>query len=433
MMNDSPKSLRPFFTIWIGQAFSLLGSNLVQFALVWWLTESTGSATVLATATLVAILPGVIIGPVAGTLVDRWKRRWVMVVADAVIALTTLWAVFMAWSGQLQPWHVYVIMFIRATAGSFHWPAMQASTTLMVPEQLLSRVAGLNQTLYGLMQIAAPPLGALMLAISSLPAILLVDVVTAVIAIVPLLFIDVPEPIKQNTDTRVARPSVLQDLRAGLRYVIHWPGLLLLMVIATTINFLVTPAFSLMPILVVKVFNGGAWQLGGLESAFGIGMVLGGVTLSAWGGFRRRILTSLVGLIGMGAGITVLGLVPPEAFRVALVAIFVAGFMNPIVNGPVMAVMQATVEPEMQGRVFTLLQSAASAMSPLSLAVAGPMADTLGVQVWYVVGGLACVLIGIGGYFVPALMHLEDNHRTKSPAPNDSELASVVVDSNLGE
>ena len=432
-MNDSPKSLRPFVTIWIGQAFSLLGSNLVQFALVWWLTVSTGSATVLATATMVAILPGVIIGPFAGALVDRWKRRWVMVVADAVIALTTLWAVFMASSGQLQPWHVYVIMFIRATAGSFHWPAMQASTTLMVPERLLSRVAGLNQTLYGLMQIAAPPLGALLLAISSLPAILLIDVVTAAMAIVPLLFIDVPQPIKQDIDTSAVRPSVLYDVRAGLRYVMHWPGLLLLMVIATTINFLVTPAFSLMPILVVKVFNGGAWQLGGIESAFGIGMVLGGVTLSAWGGFRRRILTSLVGLIGMGIGITILGLVPPEAFGMALVAIFVAGFMNPMVNGPVMAVMQATVEPEMQGRVFTLLQSAASAMSPLSLAVAGPVADAFGVQVWYVAGGLACILIGIGSYFVPALMHLEDNHRPKNPAPNDGELASVVVDSNLGQ
>ena len=166
-MNDSPKSLRAFFTIWTGQAFSLLGSNLVQFALVWWLTSSTGSATVLATATMVAILPGIVIGPFAGTLVDRWSRRWVMVVADGVIALTTLWAALLAWNGLLQPWHVYVIMFIRATAGGFHWPAMQASTSLMVPERLLSRVAGLNQTLYGLMQIAAPALGALLLSVSA--------------------------------------------------------------------------------------------------------------------------------------------------------------------------------------------------------------------------------------------------------------------------
>ena len=418
-MSDSPKSLRPFFTIWTGQAFSLLGSSLVQFALVWWLTKTTGSATVLATATMVAILPGIVIGPIAGTLVDRWKRRWVMVVADGVIALTTAWAVFLTWNGLLQPWHVYVIMFVRATAGGFHWPAMQASTSLMVPERLLSRVAGLNQTLYGLMQIAAPPLGALLLSVSSLPVILMIDVVTAAMAIVPLLFIDVPQPSRQEIEPGAGKPSVLQDLRAGLRYVIRWPGLLLLMIIATAINFLISPAFSLMPILVVKTFQGGAWQLGGLQSAFGIGMLVGGLILSAWGGFRRRIVTSLVGLIGMGAGITVMGLVPPQAFGLAVAAIFVAGLMNPIVNGPVMAVMQATVEPEMQGRVFTLLQSAASAMSPLSLAIAGPVADAFGVQVWYVAGGLACLAIGIAGFFVPMLVHLEDG-RQNNPSSGET-------------
>lgn len=428
-MNDSPKSLRAFFTIWTGQAFSLLGSHLVQFALVWWLTESTGSATVLAMATMVAILPGVVIGPVAGALVDRWKRRWVMVVADGVIALTTLWATLLAWNGLLQPWHVYVIMFIRATAGGFHWPAMQASTSLMVPERLLSRVAGLNQTLYGLMQIAAPALGALLLSVSALPVILMIDVITAAMAITPLLFIDVPQPPRQQqVEAAVAKPSVVADLISGVRYVIKWPGLLMLMAMAMIINFVVNPAFSLMPILVIRNFNGGVGHLGALESALGIGMVLGGLVLSAWGGFQRRLLTSLVGLIGMGFGVLVMGLTPPTAFVGAVGAIFLVGFMNPIVNGPVFAVMQATVAPEMQGRVFTLLQSAASAMSPLSLAVAGPVADTIGVQAWYIVGGLVCVLMGIGGFFVPALVHMEDNHQTNLPA-SDTPLVPVGIDS----
>ena len=262
-MNDLPKSLRPFFTIWTGQAFSLLGSHLVQFALVWWLTESTGSATVLAMATMVAILPGVVIGPLAGALVDRWKRRWVMVVADGVIALTTLWAALLAWNGLLQPWHVYVIMFVRATAGGFHWPAMQASTSLMVPERLLSRVAGLNQTLYGLMQIAAPALGALLLSVSALPVILMIDVVTAAMAITPLLFIDVPQPPRQQQDLGVvAKPSVVADLISGVRYVLKWPGLLMLMAMAMIINFVVNPAFSLMPILVITQLQRRRWTSG---------------------------------------------------------------------------------------------------------------------------------------------------------------------------
>jgi DHA3 family macrolide efflux protein-like MFS transporter len=411
-MQDNNRWQRPFFLIWGGQAFSLLGSSLVQFALVWWLTQQTGSATVLATATLVAVLPGIVIGPFAGALVDRWPRRWVMVVADTVIALTTVWAVFLAWSGSLQPWHVYVVMFIRATGGAFHWPAMQASTSLMVPGQHLARVAGMNQTLYGMMNIMAPPLGALLLSLLALPWVLLIDIGTALLAILPLLFIPVPQPPAKPAAAGAApRPSVLADLRTGLRYVWAWPGLLMLMLIATGINFVLTPAFSLMPLLVVDHFQGGPWHLGGLESAFGVGVVLGGILLSAWGGFQRRIYTSLLGLIGMGLGVTLIGLTPAALFPLALAAMFLAGFTQPLVNGPVMAIMQAQVAPEMQGRVFTLLNAAASAMTPLSLAVAGPVADAVGITPWYVVGGLVCLLMAGVGLLLPPVMHIEDERQ----------------------
>jgi DHA3 family macrolide efflux protein-like MFS transporter len=411
-MQDNPRWQRPFFLIWGGQAFSLLGSSLVQFALVWWLTQETGSATVLATATLVAVLPGIIIGPFAGALVDRWSRRWVMVGADAIIALTTAWAVWLAWNGALQPWHVYVIMFIRATGGAFHWPAMQASTSLMVPPQHLSRVAGMNQTLYGLMNIMAPPLGALLLSLLALPSVLVIDIATALMAIMPLLVITVPQPpAKPAPADGAARPSVLADLRSGLRYVWAWPGLLMLMLLATVINFVLTPAFSLMPLLVVDHFQGGPWHLGGLESAFGVGVVLGGILLSAWGGFRRRIYTSLLGLIGMGLGVMLIGLTPAAAFGLAIAAMFLAGFTQPLVNGPVMAIMQAQVAPEMQGRVFTLLHAAGSAMTPLSLAVAGPVADAVGVSPWYVFGGLGCLLMAGVGLLLPPVRHIEDKRQ----------------------
>jgi DHA3 family macrolide efflux protein-like MFS transporter len=155
----------PFFTIWAGQAFSLVGSQVVQFALVWWLTQLTGSATVLATASLVALLPEIVLSPIAGAYVDRWNRRIVMIVADGLIALASLWLAYLFWIGATQVWHVYVILAIRAVGGSFHWPAMQASTSLMVPKEQLTRVAGLNQTLKGVLNIACPPLGALLLAI----------------------------------------------------------------------------------------------------------------------------------------------------------------------------------------------------------------------------------------------------------------------------
>jgi DHA3 family macrolide efflux protein-like MFS transporter len=399
----------PFFTIWTGQAFSLIGSRLVQFALVWWLTETTGSATVLATATLVAILPGVVLGPFAGALVDRWNRRRVMIVADAFVALATAWLAYLFWTGSMSVWHVYVAMLARSVGGAFHWPAMQASTSLMVPKKHLSRVAGLNQTMQGALNIVAPPLGAILLSLLPLHAIMGIDLGTAAVAIVSLLLVAIPQPERTAAADAGHKVSVWDDFRAGLRYVWGWPGLMAILVMAMIINFVVNPAFSLMPLLVTEHFGGGALQLGWLQSGWGIGMLLGGLILSVWGGFRRRVYTSLVGLVLEGAAILVIGLAPGHGFSLALGAIFVAGFMNPLINGPLLAILQATVEPEMQGRVFTLVSSLSSAMMPLSLAVAGPVADLIGVRQWYVIGGAIFALSGAVSFFVPVIVNIEKN------------------------
>jgi len=420
----------PFFTIWTGQLFSLIGSHLAQFALVWWLTQTTGSATVLATATLVAILPGVVLGPFAGALVDRWNRRKVMIVADGFVALVSAWLAYLFWTGSMSVWHVYVAMLARALGGAFHWPSMQASTSLMVPKEHLSRVAGLNQTVQGAMNVVAPPLGAILLSLSPLHGIMGIDVVTAVIAISPLFFVTIPQPRKKVAGAAAeSNPSLWQDMGAGLRYVWEWPGLMTILVMAMIINFVINPAFSLMPLLVTEHFKGGALQLGWLESGWGIGMVLGGLLLSVWGGFRHRVYTSLAGLVLGGIGIMGVGLATEREFWLALVAIFVAGFMNPLINGPFFAILQARVAPEMQGRVFTLAGSLSSAMMPLSLVVAGPVADAVGIRMWYVVGGATFALIGAGAFLVPTIVNIEQNHngQTIEDATLLSTMAEVAV------
>jgi len=424
----------PFFTIWTGQQLSLIGSRAAQFALVWWLTKLSGSATVLATSTLMAILPGVVLGPLAGTLVDRWNRRKVMLVADTFVALVSAWLAYLFWTDAMSVWHVYVAMLAGSLGGAFHWPAMQASTSLMVPEKHLSRVAGLNQTMQGALNIVGPPLGAILLGILPLHGVMGVDVVTALFAISPLFFVTIPQPKKaEPTESETAgRPSFWADLRAGFRYVWEWPGLRAVMALAMVINFVVTPAFSLMPLLVTGHFKGDALQLGWLESGWGIGMLLGGLTLSVWGGFRRRVYTSLSGLVLSGMSITVIGLAPEQRFWLAVVANFVAGFMNPLVNGPFFAILQAMVAPEMQGRVFTLAGSLSQAMVPLSLAVAGPVADVVGVRLWYVVGGAIFALLGVGSFFVPVIVDLEKNHNGHAKvgglSPATRSEAAIVTD-----
>ena len=216
-------------------------------------------------------------------------------------------------------------MFIRSLAGGFHWPAMQASTSLMVPKEHLSRIQGLNQMLTGGMSIIAAPLGALLLEVLPMQGVLAIDIGTALLAVVPLLFISIPQPERSmGQQLNDAKPSVWQDFRAGLKYVWGWPGLMMILVMAALINLLVTPAFSLLPILVTKQFGGQAMQLAYVESAWGIGMFLGGLILSAWGGFRRRVITSMVGLILMGIGLAGVGLTPSWAFGLAVGFVFFA-------------------------------------------------------------------------------------------------------------
>lgn len=410
LSTSSSRPLRPFFVLWTGQAISLLGSRLVQFALIWRLTQETGSATVLAIASLVGMLPQVVLGPFVGVLVDRWNRRWTMFVADTAVALATIVLVALFWTGTVEIWHVYVILFVRALGGAFHWPAMTASTALMVPEDKLTRIQGLNQTLQGAMTIVAAPLGALLLSLLPIEGVLAIDVVTALAAIVPLLFIAVPQPETAVDEDGVATavPTFWADLRAGLRYMAGWPGLIILMTQAMLINLLLTPAFTLLPLLVTEHFEGGVWLLGAVESAFGVGLVLGGLLLSAWGGFERRIYTTLMGLIGLGIGVLIVGLAPPALIWLAVVGMFGIGLMSSITNGPILAIMQTAVVPSMQGRVFTLLGSLSGLMSPLGLVIAGPVADAVGVRSWYLVGGVLTLSMALISFFIPALIHIED-------------------------
>ncbi|MCP5097793.1 MAG: MFS transporter [Chloroflexi bacterium] len=401
------KSMKPFMIVWAGQAVSLFGSAIVQFALIWWLTLETGSATILATASLVGLVPQVVLGPFVGVLVDRWPRRLTMIVSDGLIMVATLGLAYLFWTDVIQVWHVFVLLFVRALGGAFHRPSFQASTVLMVPKSQLTRIQGFNQILEGSLGIVSAPLGAILLGVMSMQGILAIDVVTAVFAIVPLFFILIPQPEKQQP-VGGQKTSYWEELRAGFRYVWSWKGILLLMMLAMLVNLVLTPLGALLPLLVTDHFGGDAVLLSISHSLFGIGIIVGGITLSAWGGFKRRIITTIVGLIGLGFGFFVMGLAPSSGFWIGAVAAFFAGSMIAMVNGPVRAIFQAVIAPEMQGRVLTLLGSAGSAMSPLGLIIAGPAADLFGIRYLYIFAGAVVMLTGVAGFFIPALLRVED-------------------------
>ena len=403
-----------FFTIWSGQAFSLLGSQLVSFALIWYLTVTTGSATVLAIGSLVGILPSVLLGPFVGPLIDRWDRRRTMIVSDLIIALATVGLALLFAFVDVQLWHIYGLLFIRAIAGGFHGPSMTASTSLMVPVEHLARVQGVNQMLNGGLNIVAAPLGAILYEAIDIQWILAMDVVTAIFAILPLLFFDIPQPDRTQSEALTGKAaSYLDDLKAGFRYVWSWKGLFILSLMAALLNFLLAPTGSLNPLLVKDHFNGTVLQLGTFNSLFGIGVILGGLLLGVWGGFKRKIVTSMMGILLLGIGILTQGFLPGDMFTLALVSAGLVGFSLPIANGSIGAIMQGSVAPDMQGRVFTLLSSFASAMAPIGLAIAGPVSDVIGIQTWFRIAGMVCIGMALFGYLVPAVVNIETNNPNK--------------------
>jgi DHA3 family macrolide efflux protein-like MFS transporter len=286
---------------------------------------------------------------------------------------------------------------------------MQASTTLMVPEDHLVRVSGLNESVRGLGSIAAPPLGAVLIAILPMQWVLSVDLFTAAIAILTLVLVTIPEVRRAEGRTT----SVRADLREAFIYLASWKGAVWLMVIFMFINFLINPAFALLPLLTLKHFGLGAIEYAAMESMAGLGMIVGGLVLGVWGGAHRKIVTCMAatGICGLGVGL--IGVLPPEGYLLAVASCLLVGVTLSIINGSIVAIMQKGIRADMQGRALALLNSGLAAMSPSGLLLAGPISDTIGIQVWFIIGGVAMVFTALVSIFIPAIMRMEDREVEK--------------------
>jgi DHA3 family macrolide efflux protein-like MFS transporter len=351
-----------------------------------------------------AVLPQVLIGPFAGAIVDRWSRRIVMMVSDSLVALSVLILAYLYMGGVVQVWQIYLIMFFRSTMDAFQWPAMQASTSMMVSREHLPRVAGLRQSLQGIVNILSPPLGALLLEMLPIYFVLGIDVFTALIAVGPLFFIHIPQPVRSSASTR----NVLTDMKEGFVFLWERKTILKIIGIALLLNMLIGPAFSLMPLLVIQHFKGDAIQLAWLQSVSGIGLISGGLLLGIWGGFKRRVMTAFTALTLSGFGVIGIGLAPENMLHVAVASIFVFGFMNSVSNSCFFTINQILIPNELQGRVFTLVMSGSVAVMPVGLAMAAPVAEVIGINSWFLIAGGSTVLAGLYGLLTPSIRNIED-------------------------
>lgn len=415
-LDPGPGWQRRFWAIFTGQALSLTGSALTQFVLLWWITDTTGSAGALATAGMAALLPQALLGPLGGTFADRYSRRLLMTLADTVSALCMLVLIFLFATGRVELWHVYTMMFIRSSMQAFQAPAAAASTAMLVPAHFLPCAAGLNQTLQGIMTVAAAPLGALAISVMPMGAALGIDVATALLGILPLLLFRIP----QVRVPRGERAGVWAEFREGVRLVWGHPGLRHLYAVLAVVVLTVMPTFTLTPLLVKTHFGGGPGQVALMEGLSGVGMIAGGLAVVALAP-QRRVVTVLVAFALSCLAVSLTALAPRNAFWLAVVWWVVSGVTFSFGNAPMTAVLQTVIPNQLQGRALSLLSTVMGLAGPLGLALAGPLGEWLGVRGLFVVGGVLSALASLAGFLSPALLRLE---RTPAATPGGAQVSS---------
>lgn len=361
---------RTFLTVWAGQVVSTLGTNLTGFALGVWVYQQTGSATKFALIALVTTLPGMLLAPLAGALVDRWDRRRAMILGDTGAGCATLLLAALLWADQLALWHIYLLLSLGSAFATLQWPAFTAATTQLVPREQLGRASGLTQTGTGVAELLAPVLAGALVGAIGLDGVVWIDVVTFLVAVGTLLVVRIPRP-PASAEGAAARGHLLREAVAGWTYIRLRPGLLALLVLLAATNF----SMGLMQVLVTPMILSftNAAVLGRVLSAAGLGMLAGSVVLSVWGGPRRRVTGILVLLFVQGLSLIAGGL-RPSALLIAAVG-FVFLFAMPILLGANQALWQSKVPPDLQGRVFAMRRLVAWSTLPLAYLVAGPLAD----------------------------------------------------------
>ena len=379
-------TFRNYLLFFAGQQVSLLGSSVVQFVVIWWITLETQSAAYLSIAALAGLAPMVVLMPLAGVLVDRWSRKLVIFVFDFLQALTTVVLILLFWSGHISVWLVLLMIALRGVCQAFHSPAVSAIIPLMVPEDKLSRVNGLNYLLNGAVTMVGPIAGALLLAFAKIEQILWVDPVTFVVALVPLLLIGIP-----SVRSKEEKSSLSRDFVEGISFIKKAKGFIPLTTLATALNFLLAPLSTLLPYYVKFDHLGGVEALAFVMAFLQGGMLAGGLMMSVIKGFKRKIATSVFFVYVVFLGYALVALTPTGQFWFMALGGLVIGFAVAPANVLISVIFQTVVPMKIQGRVNSVLGSLSSAAMPVGMLLSGAVAGFMGTANLF----LACTVSGI--------------------------------------
>ncbi|HPV05293.1 MAG TPA: MFS transporter [Myxococcota bacterium] len=417
-MTQVKKWYRTFLIIFSGQAFSLLGSSAVNFALVWWLTAQTGSASILAYASIAAILPQAVISPFAGPFIDRWSRRATMIVADMVIAATSVILLFLFQGTTPQVAAIMAIIAVRSAGAAFHTPASQAAVPMYVPAERLMQVAGWNFFLASGVAMVGPVLGAFLMTTMSIQAVIAIDIAGAVIAVASLLSVRIPHPQRPAGTPEVM--NFAKEFLEGWRELVQHRGLFHLTLTIAVVTLLYMPLNALFPLMTFSHFKGDAAAASYVEVGFGAGMLVGSLGIGILSSRLSAVRIIAGGILVLGALLGLSGLLPASAFWVFVVLCVLMGMSVPAFSAPLTALFQGAIDPAKLGRVMSLYMTLALLVAPVGLLVAGPLAEITGVAHWFAISGALIATTGLIMWLVPSISALD----VKPASPQDVDVES---------
>lgn len=449
-MNENGTSRAPtgmvgFTMVWLGQIISVLASAMTGFAITVWAYEKTGSVTALTLANVFYLTPFLVISPIAGAMVDRYNRKLMMMVSDLGAVCATAGLLLLQAAGVLDIWHIFVANIFIGLAGAFQWPAYSAAISVMVPKSQYGRANGMMSLVDMGPGVLAPLLAGALFPVIGLTGIMLLDVLTFFFAIGALALVAIPNPPRSQEGDKAAG-NLLSESVFGFRYILARRSLLGLQLTFFLGNLFSGFAFAVLPAMILARTGNNETSFGLVQSAGAIGGIVGGVAMSAWGGFKRRVNGVLFGWMLTGALMAVFG--AGRDLTVWLPMIALASALGPIMNASNQAIWQSKVPPDLQGRVFSARRLIAWFAGPVTSLIAGPLSDLwlepsmraqsglsdsfgwlvgigpgAGMALLFVVSSLCAIVVGLVAYGLPAIRNAESLLPDHTAAPAQAPAA----------
>jgi DHA3 family macrolide efflux protein-like MFS transporter len=388
-----------------GQFFSKLSTTTSQLAIIWYLALSSHSSLLLAAASIAAFMPQALLGPLAGTLVDRLAKKKVLIAADMGVAALALVVVVAGQLTALPTTVLLAILALRSIGEAFHTPALQSVMPLLAPREKLVNVAGFMQMIQAAPLLISPSLAALLLGFFPYHLVVGIDVAGALLAVSLLAFLAIPKDVNRWTK-RAASASPFGELREGFQVLRHHRGLFALTLFSPVFLCVLVATKPLLPLMAFDYFGGTTWHAGLIETGFALGIAVGGLAIGIGGGFKNRVHAIVAACLLVGVCELAAGLLPPEGFAFFVVLFTIAGVSNALFTSTVNALYQQLIPTEFLGRVFAMITSLMLLAMPLGLAWGGAVAEMTNPSVVFSICGALMALLGLVVLLPPSIRQL---------------------------